>query len=475
MDEKATRGREAVLREFEALSLGDKRLNERGRIIVGAIAASPALSFPRQESTIAGREALYRFLSNRKVTMEKLLEGHIGETVKRMVGRPVVRLLHDSSSFKFSGDREGLGVVLGNIMGFIGHFTLAVAADETREPLGIVAVSPFIHADAIAHRGLGMRKRKAISKAKPRAEKESSRWDRQALATADLIPAGTRAIHVMDQEADDFLVLAELARAGADFVIRVSPKRKTTDGNRTRAVLANKPSTVFRSVQLSTRPKSLRGSMSKNRLPRIERNAQLEIRWGAVSIPRSERSDFELEEISVNAVHVFEPSPPAGEQPIEWMLLTSEAVTSLEDASAVVDHYRARWVIEEYFKALKSGCAFEKRQLTSYEGLTRALALFVPVAWHLLTLRHLARADAPQRAGDIFDREQLLLLASLMKQHRYTLPEAPTVRDAMLGLAALGGHIRNNGEPGWQVLGRGYLRFVEAEVGWRLARGCDQS
>jgi len=71
---------------------------------------------------------------------------------------------------------------------------------------------------------------------------------------------------------------------------------------------------------------------------------------------------------------VVEPEPPPGEAAIEWMLVTSEPVQTLEDAAAIVDHYRARWLIEEYFKALKTGCAFEKRQLMHLDGLVRALA-----------------------------------------------------------------------------------------------------
>lgn len=465
----------AVLEEFDGLSLGDRRLNERARSIVEAIAASPGDSFPRQEATVAGREALYRFFSNPKVTMEKLLEGHTQATIARMKGRPVVRVLHDSSAFKFAGEREGLGVIRGNQMGFVGHFTLAVAADETREPLGVLAVSTFIHADAIANRELTMNERKRISKAKPRAEKESSRWERQALATRGLVPAGTRAIHVMDQEADDFVMLGELGRAELDFVVRVSPKRTATDGSLATVLLEKSPSVVFRTVRLSTRPKKKNENPKKTHLPRVERDAHLEIRWGAVDIPRSNGLKYETNKISLNAVHVREPSPPEGEEAIDWLLFTSEVVQTLEDATAVVDHYRARWVIEEYFKALKTGCAIQKRQLTSYEGLARALALFVPIAWHMLTLRHLARVEPLRAASSVFDREQLLLLASMLKRYGYTLSDSPSIREAMLGIAALGGHIRNNGDPGWQVLGRGYTRFAEAEEGWRLARTYDQS
>jgi hypothetical protein len=465
----------SVLREFDVLSLGDKRLNDRTRSIVEAVAASPAESFPRQEATIAGREAMYRFFANEKVTVQKLLEGHTHATVERMKGRPVVRLLHDSSSFHFSGEREGLGVILGKKMGFVGHFTLALGADETREPLGVLAVSTFIHADAASNRGLSKTERNKLSRAKPRAEKESSRWERQALAAADLIPPGTRAIHIMDQEADDFVMLSELSRAGVDFVVRGSPKRRTIEGSLVAAVLAQTPSTLFRTVRLSTRPKKENGSLSRTRLPRLERDAHLEIRWGHVNVSKSAALDHGIDEISLNAVHVFEPCPPAGQQAIDWMLFTSEVVHSLEDALAVVDHYRARWVIEEYFKALKTGCAIEKRQLTSYDGLTKALALFIPIAWHMLTLRHLARVEPLRPASSVFDGEQLLLLASMLKRYRYAFSDSPSIREAMLGIAALGGHIRNNGDPGWQVLGRGYTRFAQAEEVWRLARSYDQS
>ena len=407
--------------------------------------------------------------------MDNLLEGHTRATVDRMKGKPVVRLLHDSSKFEFSGDRDGLGVTLGKKMGFFGHFTLALAADETREPLGILAASRFIHADAIRNRGLSMEERKKVSNAKSREEKESSRWERQALAAAALVPAGTRAIHMMDQEADDFVLLGELTRAGLDFVVRGSRDRITTEGPNVAALLAQTPATVFRSVRLSTRTTKPNGSLNKTRLPRLEREAHLEIRWGAVSLPKRARLDYVLDEINLNAVHVFEPNPPAGQQPIDWMLFTSELVESLEDATAVVDHYRSRWVIEEYFKALKTGCAIEKRQLTSYDALTKALALFIPVAWHMLTLRHLARVEPKRLATATFDADQLLLLTLMLKQHRYTLAAAPTVRDVMLGIAALGGHIRNNGDPGWQVLGRGFTRFAEAEQVWRIARNYDQS
>jgi hypothetical protein len=91
------------------------------------------------------------------------------------------------------------------------------------------------------------------------------------------------------------------------------------------------------------------------------------------------------------------------------------------------------------------------------------------MAWRLLLLRHPGRASAPAPVGHLFDGEQVLLLRKLPKRRGYHLSRRRTMRDAMLGIAAPGGHIKNNGAPGWLVLGRGVTRFFETEVGW-LAR-----
>jgi hypothetical protein len=75
----------------------------------------------------------------------------------------------------------------------------------------------------------------------------------------------------------------------------------------------------------------------------------------------------------------------------------------------------------------------------------------------------------------MYDSNQLLLLAMLLEKRAHPFPKRPTVRDVMLGIAKRGGHITNNGDPGWQVLGRGMVRFVDAQEVWKLAGRCDQS
>lgn len=459
-----------VAAEFECDSLGDARLDERLRRIVSLAASEPGDSFPEQMASVADREALYRFLANPKVTMAGVLSGHLRQTHDRLRGHAVIRIVHDTTTFRFLGDREGLGMTRGGAKGFLGHVALAVAADDTREPLGVLGVHPYIHADTVAHRGMTPSQRVEATRAKPRAAKESARWEQMALQVSAALPAGVRALHVMDQEADDYDVLAVLHHAHLRYVIRADPQRQTTAGACVKAVLATQPAIVFRTVRLTPRSPQ-KAVKTRGRHPaRDERHATLQIRWGAITLARRQYSESRAPTVSVWAVHVCEPAPPHGDVPIEWMLFTSDPVQTVDEATAVVDHYRARWLIEDYFKALKTGCAFEKRQLTTFDGLVRALAMFIPMAWHLLVLRHLGRADSAAPVTQCLAREQLRLLRKLLHRRRYQLPSRPTVRDVMLGIAALGGHIANNGPPGWIVLGRGLTRLLDAEAGWQLAR-----
>lgn len=404
--------------------------------------------------------------------MAGVLSGHLRQTHDRIRERPSIRIVHDTTTFRFLGDREGLGMTRGGAKGFLAHIALALGADDMREPLGVLNVHSSIHQDAVTHRGMTPSQRVLATRTKPRAAKESARWEQTALQVSAALPAGVVALHVMDQEADDDDVLAVLHDAQLRYVIRADPQRQTTDAPRTvTEVLAQpQPATVFRTVRLTPRSER-KAERTRGRHPaRDERNATLQIRWGAITVPRRQYTESRTPTLPVWAVHVREPHPPRGQAPIEWMLFTSEPLQTLEDATALVDHSRARWVIEDDFKALKTGCAFEKRQLTTFDGLVRALALFIPMAWRLLVLRHLGRADSLLPVGRYFTAEQLRLLRKLLRRRGYQLLPTPSIRDVMLGIAALGGHIPHNGPPGWLVLGRGLTRLLDAAIGWTLAR-----
>jgi len=134
----------------------------------------------------------------------------------------------------------------------------------------------------------------------------------------------------------------------------------------------------------------------------------------------------------------------------------------------IIDIYRARWVIEELFKAIKTGCAYQQRRLESPHGLLNLLALTIPVACRLLLLRHLARHAPDVPASRALTGSQLAVLAATP---RARLPKRPTIQDAFCAIARLGGHLRRNRKPGWQILTRGYYELLVLEEGWLAARG----
>jgi IS4 transposase len=233
--------------------------------------------------------------------------------------------------------------------------------------------------------------------------------------------------------------------------------------------MAHREGRVFREVPLSARDNSHNVLVAEIFPSRDARMASLRIRATQVILRRPSSAATSLPDtLKLNLVDVFEPEPPAGEEPIQWLLLTTEKIDSKDELAAIVDAYRARWTIEEYFKALKTGCAYQARQLESAHALFNTLAVFAPIAWRLLLLRSAARRAPAEPADKLFTTDELVLLRSLSK--RVHLSESPTVHDALLAVAGIGGHLKRNGPPGWLTLARGYSTFLTAQLGWLAAR-----
>jgi hypothetical protein len=152
---------------------------------------------------------------------------------------------------------------------------------------------------------------------------------------------------------------------------------------------------------------------------------------------------------------------------VEWVLFTTEKTSTPTELERIVDIYRNRWKIEEYFKALKSGCSLEKRQVESYGALCKVLALFVPIAYRLLLLRGLAKRYPRSAARRAFSQIELELITK--SPSNLGRPRPRNVEEAMNCLARLGGHIRNNGSPGWQTLAWGYEKLLAMKLGWEIA------
>lgn len=84
-------------------------------------------------------------------------------------------------------------------------------------------------------------------------------------------------------------------------------------------------------------------------------------------------------------------------------------------------------------------------------------------------MRALGRYQPQAPARDILTDSQIHVLSLATP-----LPEKPTIQDALSAIARLGGHLRRNGPPGWQVLGRGYTELLAGEAWYRRAKAEDE-
>jgi hypothetical protein len=447
--------------EYGGASLGDSRLSARLPKLARKMAAKPDVGFP-QAFAEAELEAFYRFVGNDAVGSEAILAPHVTATVRRCVDAKLALVAHDTSEFGYSTSREGMGRVTDEGTGFFAHFSLAVAADGHRHPLGILSLR--------THTRTGKPKRKSgrHTERRPAAERESFRWQEGIDAAENAIAGRVPIVHLMDREADSFSLFAHMVARSARFVVRIRANRKLDETEKLFEHMGEMKDVISREVPISARSAQSSGGSRKVHPLREARVATLHFAAGEIRLPAPKpkpKTEVPLpSELTLRVVHVREKDPPEGCEPIDWKLITTEPIDELSDIEAIVDFYRARWLIEEFFKALKTGCSMEKRQLESLDAMLNALAIFTPIAVELLKLRYLSRHAPNVSADQVLRPLQLRILAK-----KVGLASTASALDAALAVARLGGHLKRNGPPGWMVLGRGYTELLVLEEGARIA------
>jgi len=206
---------------------------------------------------------------------------------------------------------------------------------------------------------------------------------------------------------------------------------------------------------------------------KARKQAEFSVRGGAILLlpPHAKHGLHGDDPLPIYVVYVREVNPPAGEEPIEWMLLTNEPVVTFDDAWRVISWYEQRWVIEEYHKAMKTGCRIEDIQFTAVERLQPAIALLSGVALTLLNLRDASRRPdaSTRRAATLFAAEYVEVL-SVWRYRK--LRNDLTVHDFFFALARLGGHQNRKSDhrPGWLVLWRGWMKLQYMLDGYLAAK-----
>jgi hypothetical protein len=291
----------------------------------------------------------------------------------------------------------------------------------------------------------------------PFEQKESYRWVEAINELEHKVESSTRVIHVFDREGDItevFDTVRQLKHTGV--LVRASHNR-SLDQNSQRLwdFMASQPIRFEQDINLPTTSH------------RQARKTKLAIRFAPVQLRTPYRFD-NRNPINIYAVYATEIDCPEGEIPLEWMLLTTEVVDTLEMAATILRWYTYRWRVEEYHKIFKSGCQSERYRLAAV-GMKTMLGFLSVIAVELLHVTYLHRTQPDAPAIEILNLIQLeVLKAGTFKK----LPSILTVTWAVESIAALGGYLEHRRKTliGIQVLWRGWLKLHDLCQGWQLAR-----
>lgn len=463
-------GSEAIARMLEDLSradLGDPRRMSRAQAVVERLAAKPDGSLPDAMVTDAELEGAYRLFSNDHVSFERLLDAHVLGTAERARCSELVLAIHDTTNCTFRhADPKEVGYLSTGKPGFPLHMTLVVDTREWRRPLGLTHAEILPRGNPPRRRGTKHKMPSHVTAKK--LDSEFLRWHRGIdITETRLSGTGTAVIHVADRESDSYALMATCLLENQRFIFRARHNRNAFHDGGTvpiRDLIDGAAAVLEREVPLSRRLGASSPASRAIHPPRESRVARLCFSQTKATFCRPNITGAHMPKtIEVNVLHVVEQDAPEGQEPVDWLLYTTEPIGTKKQIEDVVDYYRCRWQIEELNKALKTGCVVQDRRLESLDALTTMLALSLPIAVELLAMRTLARTDSSSSAETLLSKQQLAALRHM--SHR-PLPKRPTVQDALWCIAGLGGHIKNNGAPGWQVLQRGMEKFVQFAAGW---------
>jgi Transposase DNA-binding/Transposase Tn5 dimerisation domain len=465
--------------EVKSAKLSDKRLKERLAKVLSLLAMRPTASIPAACGGRAEMVAAYRFCENEKTSFENVLQSHSDATRRRMAAQPVVILAQDTTELDVTRPDQqvaGAGPLRdGPRRGAMLHAVHAFTPDGT--PLGTVHAKAWVRNEEPVDARMSQREQAV----RPIEEKESYRWVtalRQVREEARHCPA-TKVICVADSEADIYELLAEgTAEPGAgDWIVRacqdraiLGAKGQNTEENHVRQYVLGQAVLFENTVHIRGRKKARVACCKRERnQPRQTRDARVVVRAARVTLRPPWRADRKLPAVTVNVVLVSEVDPPSGEAPTEWFLLTSLPIDNVEQVRQIVQYYCVRWMIEVFFRVLKSGCRVEERLFEYMDRLLTCAALYLIVAWRTLYVCRLGRSCPETSCEAVFEPAEWKSVWKVVTR-KDPPPEPPNLAVFVRMVAQLGGYVnrKRDDPPGPQTIWIGLQRMHDFATCWQL-------
>ena len=453
-------------RMFGSCELGDARRTKRLVDVAARLSRQAGQSLAKCcEDDEAALQGSYRLMRNDAVQAQAIRESALNDVAQRAQQRELLLAIEDTTTLTYT---HAAAAQLGSTgsrpnakqRGYLVHSVLLLDA-RSQHTLGLIEQRHWCRDEAEYGKKHQRRQRRYV-------DKESYKWQHASEQMAQRLDQAMRyTISVCDRESDVYEYLQYKQQHEQRYVVRAQVDRRVLQAEQPRlfAALASQAHALCEyEVPI------------EQRAGRRARQAKVSVRSLTVSLQAPRHRPKAGGPLQLNAVLIEEEQPPADQEALHWILLTSEPVSSSEQALQVVRYYELRWRIEEYHKAWKSGVGVERQRLQSKENLERMLVLTAFVAVRLLQLREQLGAAAAQESSCETalsrDEWQVLWWAAQGRQRQPLPSEAPSMHWAYLAVAKLGGFTdtKRTGRAGWDTLWRGWLRLQERVRGFVMAK-----
>ena len=454
--------------EFGGAPLGDKRLSARLVKSAALLAEYPGRKInasPAADSTAIN--AFYRMIempAESEVTVPNILAAHRERTICRMRAQTTVLAIQDGTDLAFSTrpGTDGLQVIGKNqtgksSLGLHMHATLAVS--DTGLPLGVLK--------------LGFDRQERLSD-EAKTRRRTERWLEGLADIADAsreVARRVRVISVSGREADMFEMFdRQRAHSRVELLVRARHDRVLGTGRaKLFETMRGGKADGLIDIEIEGLTERMKSSRRKARPARQKRLAACEIRYRRLTLPATAAVPA-ARPAGVFGVHVREIAPPGGEEPVEWHLLTTVAVSTAREAADIVGYYLQRWRVEDFFRVLKSGCRTEFLLFRTAERLQRAIAINAVIAWRIMVMTLMGRQVPDCEPQLMFTDGEIGFLADYAT--RFDLAPPGRLGDAVRLVAHLGGYRdrKHDPEPGHQIMWHGQTRLSSAALGHEIGR-----
>ena len=440
---------DSIITEFTSVTLPDRRYASNFNEILIHLNDGLGLSYSRSLGERL-RKSAWRLFSRKELDLQT---GHRHHTLDRCAEEKVILAIEDTTDLSYTSHKKSKnwagrlgGPDTNQAVGANVHSSMLLT--QTGIPLGIAYQRIWIPDD----------KNKGLRRAKiPIEDKESFKW---ILALRQLNSLwkdkkDSVIIKISDRESDFYELYDHPREAGVELLQRLSHKQRNI-------IFDNKSYSV--SAVLEQLPVWGTGEIKIGRNKTAqERTASVSYYATRVTIPPPNYAG-KGNLLEMNLIWVKETG--ASDTGVEWILLTTLSVESIEDILKCVKYYTYRWVIERFHYIIKQTLFVEDLQIDDFTRLYNVLQIYSVIAWHLLWLYRLGRSESKNPARDYFDEQSIEVLEVVTKK------KIKTVDDFIKTTAQLAGFepTKQQPNPGEKTLAQAMIRFFALYQGFMAAK-----